>query len=361
MLLLRGQGEVTVMEQIQSPAAWLAEDMRDVKEWVINLSSEQIEELRNSLRAIQKLGLSISEMTTANFTLSSFERLIAEVRTRLEEGRGVVVLRGFPALRFNTQELRLIYWGLGLHLGTPVSQSSKGDLLGDVRDFGDDVSSRTGRGYMSRQKLGFHADTADVVGLMVLRPAKTGGLSYICSSVSVHNEIARTRPDLLQCLYEPYYLSWKGQEEVGGNPYYQQPLFTFHKGKFASRFIRTHVIAAHNDFPELGALGERKLEAMDMVSSLASDPRFHFSMMFEPGDIQLLNNHVTYHSRSEYEDYEEQDRKRHLLRMWLSMPNTRELSPLMSAIYPQQKGGAVRGGFPSRTGAHTYMTEKPLE
>ena len=349
------------MEQINSPAAWLAEDMRDPKEWVINLSGEHIEELSNSLKAIQGEGIAISEITADNFPLLSFKSLIAEVRTRLEDGRGVVVLRGFPALQFKKEELRLLYWGLGLHLGTPVSQSSKGDLLGDVRDFGDDVSSRTGRGYMSRQKLGFHADTADVVGLMVLRPAKTGGLSYICSSVAVHNEILRTRPDLLQCLYEPYYLSWKGQEELGGSPYYQQPLFTLHKGKFASRYIRTHVIAAHKDFPELGALPEKKREAMELVSELASDPRFHFSMMFEPGDIQLLNNHVTYHSRSEYEDYEEPDRKRHLLRMWLSMPNTRELSPLMSAIYPNQKGGVVRGGFPSRTGAHTYMTEKPLE
>ena len=78
----------------------------------------------------------------------------------------------------------------------------------------------------------------------------------------------------------------------------------------------------------------------------------------EPGDIQLLNNHVTLHSRTEFEDWPEEDRKRHLLRMWLSMPNTRELSPLMGAIYQDQRGGTVRGGFPSRTGAHSFETVK---
>ena len=92
------------------------------------------------------------------------------------------------------------------------------------------------------------------------------------------------------------------------------------------------------------------------MNALANDERFHFGMMFEPGDIQLLNNHVTYHARSEFEDYPEEDRKRHLLRMWLSMPNTRALSRLMSGIYRDQRAGAVRGGFPSRTGAHSFET-----
>ena len=338
------------------PAAWLAADLADPAEWIIQLSSEQISDIDHAMRASLKAGLELADLNRKNFSIPSFDGIVPEILERLEEGRGLVVLRGFPALEYDKDQLRRIFWGLGQHLGTAVSQSSNGDLLGDVKNFGADVNSSTGRGYMSKQALGFHTDTADVVALMVLRAAKSGGLSLICSSVAIRNEIARTRPDLLEVLYQPFYWSWKGQEAAGELPYYQQPIYSEHEGKFSARDIKTHIFSAHQDNPELGELGPKQMEAMQLVNTLAQDPRFHFSMMFEPGDIQLLNNHVTYHSRTEFEDFDEADRKRHLLRMWLSVPNSRELSPAMSPIYRDQRSGAVRGGFPSRTGEHSFAT-----
>ena len=335
---------------------WVAADMKDPGEWIIQLSPAQIGDLDNALRSAKAAGVTIDKLTKQNFRLEVFDKLVPEIQDRLENGRGVVVLRGLPAQKYPKDDLRLMYWGMGLYLGTGVSQSSKGDLLGDVRNFGQDVNSATGRGYMSRQKLGFHTDTADVVALMVMRAAKSGGLSMICSSVAIRNEIAATRPDLLEELYKPMFWSWKGQEAPGDKPYYEQPIYSEHEGKFSCRHIWTHVTAAQEHFPELPRLSARQLEAVNLVNDLANDPRFHFSMMFEPGDIQLLNNHVTYHARTEFEDFPEEDRKRHLLRMWLSMPNTRALSPLMSGIYRDQTGGAVRGGFPSRTGGHSFET-----
>lgn len=341
---------------IHCNANWLAADMKDPAAWVIQLTQAQVADLDNALRAAQAGQVPIDKLTKQSFPLKVVNTLVPEIQERLENGRGLVVLRGLPAEQYSRDELRLMYWGLGLYLGTAVSQSSKGDLLGDVRNFGQDIHSATGRGYMSKQGLGFHTDTADVVALIVMRAAKSGGRSMICSSVAIRNEIAATRPDLLEVLYQPMYWSWKGQEAPGESPYYQQPVYSEHEGKFSSRSIATHVFAAHENFPELGALPENQREAIMYLNQLANDERFHFGMMFEPGDIQLLNNHVTYHARTEFEDFPEEDRKRHLLRMWLSMPNTRTLSPLMSAIYQNQQGGAVRGGFPSRSGTHSYTT-----
>ena len=335
---------------------WLAADMKDTAEWMIQLSEAQIGDLDNALRSATAAGITIDRLTKQNFPLEVFGKLVPEIQERLENGRGVVVLRGLPAEKYSKDELRLMYWGMGLHLGTAVSQSSKGDLLGDVRNFGQDVNSVTGRGYMSRQGLGFHTDTADVVALIVMRAAKSGGLSMICSSVAIRNEIAATRPDLLDVLYRPFYWSWKGQEAPGESSYYEQPVYSEHEGKFSCRHIATHILSAHETVKELPPLAAIQLEALKLVNSLANDPRFHFGMMFEPGDIQLLNNHVTYHARTEFDDFPEEDKKRHLLRMWLSMPNTRHLSPLMSSIYQDQTGGAVRGGFPSRTGSYSFET-----
>ncbi len=341
------------------PASWTAADMKDERQWMIHLTDAQITDLDTALKSAKAGGATLPTLTREQFPLPSFAALIPEVQDRLENGRGIVVLRGLPALNYQKDDLRLMYWGLGKHLGTAVSQSSKGDLLGDVRDFGVDTYTSTGRGYMSKQHLGFHTDTCDVVALMVLRTGMTGGQSLIASSVAVRNEIARTRPDLLELLYQPVYWSWKGQEAPGEKGYYLQPLYTEHKGKFASRDIYPHYNAAYIDFAsELPPLSAKQREALDLIRTIADDPRFHLSMMFAPGDIQLLNNHVTLHSRTAFEDWPEEDRKRHLLRMWLSMPNTRELSPLLSTIYRDQRGGVVRGGFPSRTGTHSYSTVK---
>ena len=342
-------------------ANWLAEDMKDPAQWIIRLNNQQIAELDHALRTAQEAGITIDRLTKGTFPLTEFDVLIPEILDRLENGRGVVVLRGLPALKYQKDELRLMYWGLGLHLGTAVSQSSKGDLLGDVKNFGSDVNSATGRGYMSKQGLGFHTDTSDVVALMVLRAARSGGVSMICSSVAIRNEIALTRPDLLEVLYQPFYWSWKGQEAKGDSPYYKQPIYSEHDGKFSSRNIATHILAAHEQFKELPPLSAAQLEALKLINTLANDPRFHFGMLFEPGDIQLLNNHVTYHARTEFEDFAEEDKKRHLLRMWLSVSNSRALSPEMSAIYQDQRTGAVRGGFPSRTGYYSYETLAPAQ
>ncbi|MEJ8848852.1 TauD/TfdA family dioxygenase [Variovorax rhizosphaerae] len=351
--------ETAMTDDYTGAANWVAKDLEDPHEWIIQLSDAQIAAIDGALRAARAAGAGLPTLTQQNFPLEGFDALVKEVHERLENGRGIIVLRGLPAARYSKDELRLIYWGLGLYLGTAVSQSSKGDFLGDVKDFGADTFSSTGRGYMSKQHLGFHTDTADVVALIVMRTAKAGGLSKISSSVAIRNEIARTRPDLLELLYKPFYWSWKGQEAPGEKGYYQQPVYSEHEGKFSSRDIRTHIYQAHQDFAdELPPLSEKQKEALELIGQLADEPRFHLSMMFEPGDIQLLNNHVTLHSRTEFEDWPEEDRKRHLLRMWLSMPNTRTLSPLMSAIYLDQRGGAVRGGFPSRDGKRSFETVK---
>lgn len=344
------------MSVYHNKANWLAADLQDPKEWVLPLGAREIDDLDTALASAKAQGLTIDRLTRENFPVASFGRLVPEIQDRLENGRGIVVLRGLPALRYTKADLRLLYWGMGLHLGTAVSQSSKGDLLGDVRDFGQDFKTKTGRGYMSRQGLGFHTDTADVVSLMVLRVAKNGGRSMICSSLAIRNEIAARRPDLLAELYRPYWWSWKGQEAAGASPYYQQPVYSEFNGKFCSRHNWPHIYAAHEHYPELPALTDKQKEALKLIDEFAENPKYHFSMLFEPGDIQLLNNHVTYHGRTEFEDWPEEDRKRHLLRMWLSMPNTRDLSPLMSAVYQDRPGGSVRGGFPSRTGGHSFET-----
>jgi hypothetical protein len=336
---------------------WLAEDMRDTSKWIHHLSEGEIADIDHALRVAQREGATCASLNREQFPIGSFRKVIDKTLEAIEDGTGLQVVRGLPASRYSKDEMRLIYWGIGIHMGTPVSQSHKGDILGDVRDFGADAWTATGRGYMSNQHLGFHSDSADVVALMVLRTAKSGGLSRICSSVAIAEEIARVRPDLYETLSQPFYWTWKGQEAPGSLPYYLQPVFSEYEGYFSSRFILPHIIGAQS-FQDVPRLTDQQKEALEFLDRMTQDPRFYLEMMFDAGDIQFLNNHITYHSRTSFEDYEEEDRRRHLLRMWLSVPNSRPLSPLMAEFYRDVRPGAVRGGFPSRTGKHVYETRE---
>jgi Taurine catabolism dioxygenase TauD, TfdA family len=343
---------------LSTDIAWKAADLVDTGRWIYELSPAQIADIHAALEASKAAGATIETLTRDTFPLDVAAEPLQLVLRALEEDLGLFVLRGLPVERYSKNELRLIYWGLGLHLGTAVTQSAKGDVLGDVCNFGDAVSaaSQTGRGYMSKEWLGFHCDTSDVVGLMVLRTSKSGGRSMFASSVAIRDTIASTRPELYDILQEPFHWSWKGQEPAGEAPYYQQPIFTTHHGRFASRYIKTHIMSAQ-EFPDVPRLSESQHAAMTAIDRLAMQPEYHYSMQFEPGDMQFLNNHVTYHSRTAFEDYPDKDRKRHLLRLWLAPPNSRALAPSMSAIYRDQSSGAVRGGFPSRSDRLMFETK----
>ena len=340
-------------------AGWIAKDLQDTTRWIQHFSAAELEAVDHAIAAAKQAQLALGDLTKHNFALQALRPTFDRVLNELESGLGFFVLRGLPAARYTKDDMRLLYWGMGLHLGAAVTQSNRGDLLGDVRDFGVDTYAKKGRGYMSKQHLEFHADTCDVVCLMVLRVAKSGGLSRFANSIAIHDEIARTRPDLLDVLYQPFHMSWKGQEGPGEPAWYLQPVFSKEQGKPSSRFIPQHVIGHAVDaalFPELPPLRPDQREAIELVQTLANDPKFYGEMMFEPGDMQFMNNHVMYHSRTEFEDHDDADQKRHLIRLWLSVPNSRALNESMNAIYRDRRPGVVRGGFRCHTGARVFET-----
>ncbi|MPS30621.1 MAG: TauD/TfdA family dioxygenase [Alcaligenaceae bacterium] len=345
---------------ITGPATWRGPEIKDSKAWVYEFTQAEIDEIDAALRNVRKQGKLISTMMREDFPLPTVSKVIDHTREQIENGLGLQLLRGIQAERYGKDDLRIIYWGIGQHMGTAVSQSAKGDILGDVRNLGIDINSPQGRGYTSNQKLTYHTDSCDVVALFVLRTARAGGLSMIASSQAIHNEILKQRPDLLDVLYQPFHWSWQGQEEPGQLPYYQQPVFSMHEGKFSCRYVRTHIRSAQR-FPDVPRLTPIQEEALDFLDSLSGSTDFHFSMMFQPGDLQFLNNHMMLHSRTAFEDFDEPEKRRHLLRMWLSVPNSRALSPALDTIYRDQRAGAVRGGFPSRTGKLIYETVGSIE
>lgn len=340
---------------VEGATDWRGPDIADGERWITRLDAAQLDEIRTAYEHFRGLGMPLKAMTAEDFPLPTLSGVLAGLREALEGGLGHHLYRGFPVEGWAVNELRAVYWGLCRHVGSAISQSKRGDVLGDVRDIGTDVKGPEGRGYTSREKLEFHTDSTDVTGLFCLKTAKSGGHSFAVSSVAVHKEIARRRPDLLDVLYAPFIWNRQGQQPEGEPPTYEQPLYGTCEGRFTCRYIRTHIEAAPR-FAGAPPLSPEQIEALDLVDAIGADPAFHLSFDLEPGDMWFLNNHVTCHARTGFEDWDEPTRKRHLLRIWLSVPNSRPLPESFSAIYRDRRPGAVRGGFPGHVEEPVFTT-----
>jgi hypothetical protein len=341
---------------IAGPEAWRAEDLTRSTDWVREIPPEVVLELEEALHGLKRRGLAWRDMRREDFAIPATAGFLDGVSRELEHGRGVVLLRRLPVERYSEEELKQIYWGLGLHLGTPRCQNAHGELIGEVRDevrrYGEvhqpGVVPAPGAPVTSRYKarssgpLRFHTDRADVVGLLCVRKARAGGISKIVSTVTISNEILRRRPDLHALLCQDYIRTREGEEMGGERSVYALPVFGVRDGRFTSQYSRTFVEAAQR-VPGVPRLSAAQNEALDLLAEVAEEQCF--TMSLEPGDIQLLNNHVIYHGRTAYEDDGGSDSDRLLYRLWLSMPNSRALPAGFEVLWGSIEPGALRGGI----------------
>lgn len=334
------------IDPVLRPRGWTPEDLRRDGGWSVRLSADEIADFELGLAHARATGRTAYDLSPADFPFgpAALARLRAAV-AETQEGRGFQLLRGLPVGRWSTDDARLFFWGLGLHLGVPRPQGRASQFMSDVRDAGGTYRSVQGRGYNTKSALDFHADGSDLVGLMCLRTAVSGGESLISSSVTAHNTMLAERPDLLALLYEPVVFSRQGEQAPEEPPWYEAAILGVRDGRFACRHIRNHVKSAQLSFPEIPRLTPAQLEALDLFDAILRRPEVCFRMDFEPGDVQLINNHVVLHSRTDYVDHEAPEHKRHLLRLWLSLPGSPALPESWRLAYKDVEARAVRGGF----------------
>jgi hypothetical protein len=344
---------------ITAPCAWLGSDMIRSSRWVRDLRAADIEEIDATLATVERRGLAWHDIRREDFPLPGLAPLLADIAEELEEGCGMLKLRGLPVQRYSEDQLRKLYFGLGTNLGTPVFQNRRGELMRLIRDEGGDVGKRYGQiervrmadgkpflsSYartLTNGALRFHTDRTDVVALLCVRQAAKGGVSTICSSVSVMNEMLKRRPDLAALLFEPYHRSRHGEEAETAADVYPLPVFGIRDGRFTSHFSLTYIEAAQTvaGVPKLTA---PQKEALDMLLALAKE--LALEMTLDPGDIQFLNSHVTYHGRTPFEDDRDSGRDRLLMRLWLAMPNSRALPRGHEVLWRNIDAGALRGGI----------------
>jgi hypothetical protein len=330
---------------ISDPGAWVGREIQNDSSWTYHLAGEHIEEIDAALHHAKRVGVRIPFAKTS-FPLPRFARALDGILDEIENGRGFLLMRGIPRGRYSDADCELLYWGIGIHLGTPVSQNARGHLLGHVRDEGRAQADPNSRAYQTRQRMDFHTDLmpVDVLGLFCARTAKAGGESKVVSALTIHNVLHEERPDLLEALYGPFNIDWRGEEPPGERPFFTIPMFSEHAGKVTTRLVSVPYYQSVARFGDEYAPRAIQLEALEKVQEIANRPELMLSMDFREGDIQLLNNHTTMHARTAFEDYDEPGMQRHLLRMWIPVDDARR-RPLADALASRYEW-VKRGGIP---------------
>jgi hypothetical protein len=345
-------------KRMEGPAAWIGPEMRvREKEWTCRLSPAHVLEIEDATREVLARGLDLAAIRRVDFPLPTLGPVLDRLRAEVLGGRGFVLLRGMPVEGRPIEQTATACYGVGTYFGTARSQNAKGHLLGHIYDLGEGLSATNPhlRSYATAERQNFHIDRCDLVALLCLRRAKSGGLSAIVSSMTLHNVMAERRPDLLERLYQPFPVDRRGEVPPGKLPFYNAPVFNEHDGLLSVLYSRLHIGSAQR-FPEARRLTAEDFEALEMLADLANDPALRLDMTFMPGDMQFLHNHTILHARSAYEDWPEAERKRHLLRLWLAPPEARRLPPVFAECYGGLMAGDRGGIICEGTRLHVPLT-----
>ena len=319
--------------------------MRDDPDaWLYRLGEAEIAELESAANHFLELGIDLGRISRETFPLPGFRDHLSELSERLLRGMGVELIRGLPVDRWSQQFAATVFCGLGAHLGSARSQNAEGHILGHVRDTGADADDPGTRIYQTNARQTFHTDSTDVVGLLCLRPAREGGESLLVSAEAIYNRLRAERPDLLEVLFEPVATDRRGEIPPGAMPYMTIPPLSWHDGLLTVFYQRQYIDSAQR-FAGVDRLTERQVAALDAFDALANDPELSFEMRLEAGDMQFVYNHALLHDRRAFTDWPEPERRRHLLRLWLSLPGDRTLPACFCERYGSidigNRGGIV--------------------
>ena len=324
------------MRAVDESGLWTVRDFAGPEDYTLRLTAAEIDELDGFIAEMDRAGKSLDDIDRDDFRCPLVEARLAALYDELRDGRGFAVMAGLPVERWRQEDSERVYWAMGTQLGAGMSQSVLGDRLGHVRDVTrEDPHARA---YRNRKELDPHTDRAHIVGLFSLRAAREGGVSHLTSALAAHNRLLAERPDYLERLYEGFYMHRRGEEGPGEDPVtpHKVPVFSAVDGKVSCRWVRTYAVMGQEAKGE--PLGPFEEAAVEAFLAVAGSDELQLRFTLEPGQILWFNNFTHLHARTAFEDWEDPDRRRHLLRLWLRNSDMRPTVPeiAVEGIQPQQ-------------------------
>ena len=296
---------------------WSGEQFAGVDQISIDLEPRMLTELESAACRLVADGVDPQTVQPGALPLGPLAPMIGGLRREIMHGRGFALLRGFPVDRLSDDETALMFWGIGMRLGTAVSQSVMGERLGHVIDVTD--KDPNARAYRDRSELLPHTDLADILSFLCIRPARSGGVSRFVSSHTVYEEIRCSRPDLLEPLYNGFHYHRFGEQGDGQAAItpYRVPVYSVRDGLLSCRYVPQFIAMAEDEDPDIVLTGEDH-EALDLFNSTAARADLCMDFTLGAGEAVVANNFTVLHARTAFEDHDDPAMKRHLLRLWLA-------------------------------------------
>jgi hypothetical protein len=329
---------------IESAAAWTAEELRTDRSWILTLDERARRDLYDMVRKTRGTSKELFEYRRADFELGSAASVIAAAFAETKRGRGIALVRGLPREGVSEDDFRLLTWAIGLHAGVARPQGKASQYISAVRDEGTQYRTSGGRGYSSNAELDFHTDSADVVALTCYNKAASGGMSIVTSTVAAHAVMEREDPESVALLHQPIHFSRQQEQAPDESPSYPNPVFDEAEGRLFSKWNRNRMESAQK-IEGVPRIAPRHREALERFDALVRRPDLAYTMWLEPGDMQLVNSHVTVHSRTDFVDHDLPAEKRLLWRLWLATPDGERLPESWRPAFRAIEPGTVRGGI----------------
>jgi len=332
------------LDDIQSRAAWRTEDLTKDPDWVFDIDEAGAAQLARTVKAAYDPERDLFDYTRADFDFGPAWDTLSKALQEAHNGRGLALVHGLPRAALAEEEFRLLNWAIGLYAGVARPQGKASQYISEVRDAGVDYRAASGRGFSSNAKLDFHVDGGDLTTLGCYNTAKAGGQSMISSSLTAGEILRSERPDLYEVALRDFSFSRQQEETEDEGPFYTQPLFDEAEGRIFGKWNRNRVQSAQR-IETAPRLTDGQRETMAALDEILQRPENMFTMYLAPGDLQIMNNYTMLHSRTEYEDFDEPEKKRLLYRLWLAPPGSARMPESWWDFYRGIEPGDVRGGI----------------
>ena len=325
-------------------AVWRAVDLEQNARWAFELDDRARHDLVSAVRKAYAPERRLLDYRREEFDLGSAWPAIDNGLHEVKQGLGLAFIRGLPRAELDEKQFELLTWAIGLHSGVARPQGKATQYISAVRDAGTEYRTGTGRGYSSNAELDYHTDSSDIVFLTCYNRAASGGKTIVTSSIAAYDVMSREHPEMIEWLRTPVHFSRQGEEAPDEGPTALQPIFAEQDGKLFSRWNWNRVTHAQK-LPGVSALSDAHWAALERFDEIVRRPALAYAMWLQPGDVQIVNSHVTLHSRTEFTDYADPEQKRLLYRLWLAPPDSERLPESWRDLYRAIEPGSVRGGI----------------
>jgi Taurine catabolism dioxygenase TauD, TfdA family len=311
-------------ETITGRTVWTKEELSaDPSRWLYSFTPEETDEIEQAMRSVEQKGLGLAAVDKLTFNLDKLQAKLARIRDELINGIGFFVLRGLPTDKWTVRQCSIVYLGIGSYIGHRLSQNRQGHMLGHIKDLAEGKEANgEGRIYRTHKAQTYHTDESDIVGLICLQKALSGGESQVVSTHNIYNFLRKERPDVLKLLCQVHWFyDRKGECSKGEKEWMEVPGFYHYRGKLSMKWD-SYYVSALQRFWDKGMLprySDTQLECIAVMEEYCR--KLSLEMTLEPGDIQFVTNTHNLHARSAYEDdLNDSSKKRWLQRLWLATP-----------------------------------------